>query len=250
MTKTANILLHHSPYYRLHVFSEGLKKHGFRIIHDRNASPRGPDDLLLLWNRNRPHEQIAQRYEAAGATVLISENGYLGKTKALAKNHHSGAGSWHVGQADRWGALGIDIKPWRDDGEHILVLPQRSIGEIGVAMPRNWEQTIMPRLKKMTKRPIRLRKHPGKNNDHPIEADLDGAWAAVTWASGAGLKAICAGIPVFHDYAKWVGALAATTTFDIENPYLGDRGTMFHNLAWAQWSWEEIESGEAFKWLL
>lgn len=250
MTKTANILLHHSPYYRLHVFSQGLKAHGFRIIQDRNASPRGQSDVLLLWNRNRPHEQIAQRYEAAGATVLISENGYLGKTRALAKNHHSGAGTWHVGHADRWGTLGIDVKPWREDGEHILVLPQRSIGEMGVAMPRNWEQTIMPRLKAMTNRRIVLRKHPGKNPKVQIEDDLAGAWAAVTWASGAGLKAICAGIPVFHDYAKWIGGLAATTTFDIEHPYLGDRNTMFHRLAWAQWAWSEIESGEAFACLL
>ena len=233
MNKTANILIHQSPYYRLHTFSEGLKTHGFRIINDRNASPRGPDDVLLLWNRNRPHEQIAQRYEAAGATVLITENGYLGKSKE-----------------DRWSRLKIDVKPWREDGDYILVLPQRSIGEIGVAMPRNWEQTVIPRLKKMTKRPIRLRKHPGKNSKIQIEEDLAGAWAAVTWASGAGIKAICAGIPVFHDYAKWIGAPAATCTFNIEQPYLGERDTMFHRLAWAQWSWDEIKSGEAFKCLL
>lgn len=250
MNKTANILLHHSPYYRLHTFSEGLKAHGFRIIQDRNASPQGPDDVLLLWNRNRPHEQIAKRYETAGATVLITENGYLGKTKALAKSHHSGAGEWHVGYEDRWDRLNIDVKPWRYDGEHILVLPQRSIGEASVAMPRNWEQTIIPRLKKITKRPIRLRKHPGKDKTVPIEDELAGAWAAVTWASGAGIKAICAGIPVFHDYAKWIGAPAATCTFDFDRPYLGDRSVMFHRLSWAQWTWDEIKSGEAFKWLL
>lgn len=250
MNKTANILLHHSPYYRLHTFSEGLKALGYRIIHDRNTSPTNPDDVLLLWNRNKPHEQIAQRYEQAGATVLISENGYIGKTKALAKFHHAGAGDWYVGEEDRWSRLNHEVRPWRKDGDHILVLPQRSIGEMGVAMPRNWEITIMDRLRKMTKRPVRLRKHPGKNPTKPLEEDLEGAWAAVTWASGAGIKAICYGIPVFHDLAKWIGAPAATCTFSLDQPYLGDRSAMLHRLAWSQWTWDEIKSGEAFRYLL
>lgn len=247
--KTANILLHHSPYYRVHVFSEGLKKHGYRIIQDRNATP-STNDLLLLWNRNPPHELIAKKYENCNAKVLITENGFLGKSKALALNHHSGAGTWHVGNEDRWKALAIELKPWRKKGDHILVLPQRSIGELGVAMPRNWEMSILPKLKEATERPIRVRKHPGKNANIPIEQDLDNAWAVVTWASGAGIKAICNGIPVFHQLSKWIGAQAATTTLDIENPWMGDRLPMLKRLAWAQWSWQEIESGEAFKCLL
>ena len=58
------------------------------------------------------------------------------------------------------------------------------------------------------------------------------------------------GIPVFHDYKNWVGAPAASCSMDLENPYLGDRSEMLHRLAWAQWTWDEIESGEAVKWLL
>lgn len=249
MTCVANILLHHSPYYRLKVFSAGLVANGYRVIQDRNASPT-KDDVLLIWNRNPPHEKIAQIYENAGATVIVTENGYLGQTKAIAKWHHAGAGDWNVGIEDRFSAIGIDVKPWRTEGDHILVLPQRSIGEKGVAMPRNWLNNILPRLSNATKRPIQVRKHPGKNCEIPLEKDLEGAWAAVTWASGAGIKAICAGIPVFHDYGKWVGGPAASCTFDLENPYLGDRTKMLHRLAWAQWTWDEIESGEAFRCLL
>ncbi len=247
--KTANILLHHSPYYRLHVFSEGLRKNGFTVITSKTYKPTS-DDVLLIWNRNAPHERIAKLYEGAGATVLVTENGYIGKTKALAKWHHSGAGDWYVGGEDRWSRVGIDVSSWREDGDHILVLPQRSIGELGVAMPRNWENNILPRLKKLTNRPIRLRKHPGKNPAISLEEDLKNAWAAVVWASGAGIKAICAGIPVFYDYSKWIGADAGTCTFEIEKPYLGDRKKMLHKLAWAQWNWSEIESGEAFRCLL
>lgn len=249
--KTANILLHRSPYYRLHVFSEGLKRHGYKIISDRNYHPN-QNDLVLLWNRNPPFEKIAQRYEAAKATVLITENGYVGDTKALAKNKHAGAGWWFVGEDDRWSRLGVDVRPWRKDGDHILVLPQRSIGQPGVAMPRNWERTVTERLAKLTSRPIRVRKHPGKDRgkEPTLEQDLANAWAAVTWASGAGVKALIEGVPVFYDLKEWIGGPAGSCVWDIENPVLGDRMSMLHRLAWAQWTWSEIESGEAFEWLL
>lgn len=250
MKKTANILLHHSPYYRIHVFSEGLKKHGFRIINDRQYHPT-ENDVLLIWNRSNSHETIAKRYELAGATVIVAENGYIGKTRALAKFHHAGAGTWNVGEEDRWQRLKVPLHPWQqnEDG-HILVLPQRSIGEIGVAMPRNWEMAVVKRLKVLTKRKIVVRKHPGKNQTIPLEADLEGAWASVTWASGAGIKSIIAGIPVFHDLRDWIGAPAASCTWDLEQPYKPDRLPMLRRLAWAQWTWEEIEQGEAFRWLL
>jgi len=247
--KVANILLHHSPHYRLQVFTAGLQTHGYRVVKDRNTQPDA-DDLLLIWNRSPGDERIAKKYEAAGATILVTENGYIGKTKALAKTHHAGAGEWYVGEHDRWAETGIPVSPWREDGDHLLILPQRSIGEIGVAMPRNWELLILNRLKRITNRPLHIRKHPGKNPTKPLEDDLRNAWAAVTWASGAGIKAICAGIPVFHDLKDWIGAPAATCTYDIENPYLGDRSAMLHRLAWAQWTWEEIADGTAFKRLL
>lgn len=245
----ANILLHQSAHYRIDLYSKGFQSHGYTVIQDKNARPQ-PEDVLLVWNRNPANERMVKLYESVGALVLVTENGYLGKTKALAKWHHSGAGEWHVGEEDRFSRLGIEVKPWRTDGEHVLVLPQRSIGEIGVAMPRNWEAQLLPRLKKLTNRPIRIRKHPGKKDCVPIEEDLKNAWCAVVWASGAGLKAICQGIPVFHDYGKWIGAGGASCNFNIESPYLGDRSAMLHRVAWSQWDWEEISSGEAFKYLL
>ncbi len=247
--KHANILIHHSPYYRMHTFAEGLKRHGYSIISDRNIHPT-ENDVLLIWNRSAPHETIAKRYEAAGATVIVTENGYIGKTKAMAKWHHAGAGEWYVGEEDRFSRLDIDIKPWRKDGNHILVLPQRSIGEPGVAMPRNWETSIIARLQRITKRPVRVRKHPGKNPPSQVEDELKGAWASVVWASGAGVKSIIAGVPVFYDLKKWIGAPAATCVFDIENPYMGDRSEMLHRLAWSQWTWQEINDGVPFEWLL
>lgn len=73
----------------------------------------------------------------------------------------------------------------------------------------------------------------------------------VTWASGAAIKAIIEGIPVFYEFNDWIGAPAARYGIDdTENPFLGDRNPMLHRLSWAQWTAEEIASGEPFKCLL
>lgn len=247
----ANILLHTSSHYRKHLYAEGLRRCGYQIANDKNHSPNA-GDVLLLWNRSPAADKIARMYEKEGAHVLVTENGYVGKTKAIALGHHLGAGVWNVGKEDRWAQLEIELKPWRKDGDFILLLPQRGIGEPGIAMPRNWEETMKTRLQRVTKRPIRVRKHPGKDRDkgRTLEEDLRGAWCAVTWASGAGIKSIIDGIPVYHDLASWIGATAAKSEIDIENPFLGDRLPMLRRMAWAQWTHREIESGLPFKYLL
>lgn len=248
--KTAVILLHHTAYYRRDCYARGLREVGYTTTFNRDHKPRR-DDLLLIWNRNPGQDRVAKEFEKVGATVVVTENGYIGKTKALALNHHSGAGKWFVGTKRR--DLDIDISPWRSDGEHILVLPQRSIGEPGLAMPRGWQQSIKARLAKVTDRSVIIREHPGKDKtqEPTLERQLKGAWCAVTWASGAGIKAICAGVPVFHDLAQWIGAKAARKNFDnLEDCYTGCRDEMLHRLSWAQWTMDEIISGEAFNYLL
>ena len=37
-----------------------------------------PGDLVVVWNRYGNYEAEALRFEAAGAAVIVMENGYLG----------------------------------------------------------------------------------------------------------------------------------------------------------------------------
>jgi hypothetical protein len=112
-------------------------------------------------------------------------------------------------------------------------------------MPSTWLTDILGRLRGATKRPIVVRHHPG--TDEPRSPDFTDCWAAVTWGSGAGIKALAAGIPVFYDMPQWLGGAAARQGVeDIETPYLGDRLAIFRRLAWAQWSADEIAMGEPF----
>lgn len=250
----ACVLLRESDAYAPDAFRSGAAKLGYAVTSHAHAPT--DRDLLIVWNRRRTDEHVIRSFEKAGAKILVAENGYIGKDReggklfALARDHHAGCGTWPVGSSSRWHGLGVEVKPWRHDGETVVVFGQRCIGEDGVASPEGWTERTVAALEKTTKRPIRVRHHPGVARTDPYDS-LRNAWAAVTWASGAAIKALVAGYPVFHGLPGWIGGPAASPHLDdIENPWMGDRLPMLERLAWAQWSRAEIASGEALAWLV
>lgn len=247
VVKRALLSLRHVHSSRWEGFRTGLQRCGFDVTN----KPFEPncDDVLVSWNRFPNIEPIARRFEKVGALVLIAENGWIKSDKggmlALCAGHHNGLGWWPAGGPERWESFGVELTPWRERGERILVLPQRGYGEQGIAMPREWPQNVSSRIAQFTSRTITVRPHPGLYR--PKEPDFSKIWAAVTWASGAGIKALIAGIPVFYELKGWIGSLASTYGLrDIERPWLGDRLPVFHKLAWAQWNLDEVETGEPF----
>jgi hypothetical protein len=253
----AHCLIRPLPHYRRDAFCAGLEKLGFKITSEFPGRNICPGDVLVVWNRHGVFDTLARKFEATGNPIIVAENGYVGDDESgrqlysLARTHHNGAGAWHVGEADRWSSLGIETFPWRKTGDHILILPQRGIGPKGVAMPRDWVNETVASLMSRTKRPIKVRPHPGKHAAPPLDPDLTNAWCVVTWGSTAALKAIVAGIPVFYGLEKWIGAPAAKFGLNkLEDPFVGDRGPMLHRLGWAQWRVEEIATGEPFRCLL
>lgn len=229
----------------------GLQRAGYELV---NAIPRPePRDVLCIWNRYAGNHEQARKFESAGAKVLVAENGYIpdlagGKWLSLALNHHAGAGSWKHGGPERWDYLGVRFGEWRhvNNGETI-VLGQRGIGEPGIASPVGWAESVVRKVRG------RIRPHPGTNkNIVPLEQDLAKASGVVTWASSAALRALLHGIPVWYAMPKWIGAPACKPLGQWPEPLRDDQARldMFRRLAWAQWRLDEIESGEAFSYLL
>jgi hypothetical protein len=254
--KNALLLIRRSLVYRRDVFESGLKAAGY-VVRDTLGRP-GRGDVLIIWNRYGVNDGIAKRFEAAGAKVVVCENGYLGKLRgeekwfAMALNHHAGAGDWRVGGSDRWDSFGVQLEPFKEGGREIVVLAQRGIGEEGIASPYCWAETV---LRKLGNRLARIRPHPGTGEGIPLLKDLQHASAVITWNSGAALRALIAGIPVWYDYAKWIGAEAAAPLAELFKGGAPKRDeearlSMFRRMAWAQWRLEEVQSGEAFNWLL
>lgn len=245
----AVIMLRNGRAYRRDQFAAGLEAAGLRI-ETKITDPR-PGDVLMIWNRNRSVEQLAQHYERRGAAVIVAENGYLqpGPEKhfALSLNKHNGAGRTPIGAAPRFA---IPMRPWREDGSHVLILPQRGIGSAGVAMPYRWLSDVQAVIRRQTKRPIRVRNHPGNRPpSKPLEDDLAGAWCAVTWGSGAGIKTLFHGVPVFYGMSQWIGWRASLMIKPgvIESPVMPCRAELENAISWAQWTGTEIANGTAIR---
>ncbi len=248
---------------RHRAIERGLQAAGWRL--ERGAGmPRGPHDVLVTWTVHRGHkETTARAFEAAGGQVVVCEEAFFRCVNgerhfALALHDHNGAGRWTVGGPERWESFGIELKPWRRAGRHILVREQRGIGSSRMASPPLWHDDVMRRLKDLTRRPVVFRAHPRSRTcaataaaQPPLEAALQDCHALVTWASAIAARALVAGVPVFYEAPRLACAGACTRGIaGIERPAYPDRLPALERLAWAQWSLGEIESGLAFRVLL
>jgi hypothetical protein len=251
----AAILVRDPPHYRKDAFESGLRGLGYTIGPEL-AKP-GPTDLLLIWNRYGDGARMALHYERHGATVIVAENGYLGRDwrgqvwYQLALGWNNGAGSWPIGGPERAAMFADELKPWRNHDGHALVFAQRGIGSPPVAQPPGWHQRAADQLQRMGRTAV-IRGHPGRHQENQsLYQQLDGAAFAVTWGSGAAIKALLYGVPVYHGLPQWIGAPAARPFGkSLAEPLRGDRSEFLTRLAWAQWSVEEIGSGYAFRHLL
>lgn len=248
----------------------GLHRLGYFTRDAEKGADETPCDLLVTWNLHGWRWLLAEEHRAAGATVLVAENGYCGTDEsggpmlALARDGHNGSGLWPhkdgpAAPRGRWLALNLDVAPWRRSGAgHLLVCGQRGIGSPEMASPRGWAEATAARLKAESPgRPVRLRPHPGR--DVPtvsLADDLAGAAACVVWSSNCAVAALLAGVPVYYAAPTCIVAPAATPLDGpgglVGNPPLDDvaRDRCLCRLAWAQWSAGEIASGEAFDALL
>jgi len=163
----------------------------------------------------------------------------------------------------------ISIEPWRQNGDHILVLGQRTLSW---NMPNqnglDWITNVIKRLKKITDRKIIVRLHPGdksfntenkkklhslygrkgvaiSNNDN-IRTDLTNAWCSVGFNSTPNCVSVIQGIPVYLDDP--LNSWACDVGFDdinlIESPVMNDRSQWLDKIAHIHWSNDEISSGK------
>lgn len=248
---------------RLSAISDACTRLGYEIRLADIARPPTPSDICISWNRFGRFGMIADAVEAAGGRVIVLENGYCGKDPhgrpllAVAAGHHLGAGKW-LPQADahRWASLGLELAPWRKTGRHVLVCLSRGLGAPTTAMPKWWAENIARNVKLYTGREIRIRTHPNAQGSvglvgPSLAEDLVDAHVVVTWGSNAGTEALLAGVPVIHGLDCWIMAPAASPELHaIEDPPMPDRLPAFIRLSWAQWTLDEIATGEPFARLL
>jgi len=149
---------------------------------------------------------------------------------------------WHDGSVnfptDRFEKLNLEIKPQKTNGEYILV-SEPTIESSRYYSLVDWTNETIKKIKKHTDRKIIIH---NKGSSIPLSKLLEKASAFVSNHSSAGFLAMLRGVPaVFTNKTlKSIGEIS-----DIENIKINEKILM--NLAYCQWTLEEIKSGQAWE---
>lgn len=166
-------------------------------------------------------------------------------------------------KADRWDRLGLEWKPWRSEGDHIIFAgsSEKYHEFYGLEHPTEYADKWIRRIRKQTRKWIAYRPKPSWSEavpvdgsefcvDNRIEKYLTNCWAVVTHGSNAVFESVLNGVPCVVLGDAVAKHISTTDITEIENPRLAseeERAKFFHSLAYCQWTMAEFQSGEAWK---
>jgi hypothetical protein len=155
----------------------------------------------------------------------------------------------------RWEALGIDLKPWVDQGSdrHVVVCPQSStfMRDI-VRYPGDWlKQTLAGLNEFYPHRRVVVREWTSNKitASRTLPQDLENAVALVTHTSMAAVTALVHGVRVKVSGMHAVSSVLQPHTMAGSGAWEGDRRHVLATLAGAQWTIEELRRGDAWSYL-
>lgn len=161
----------------------------------------------------------------------------------------------------------LEIKPWRQNGNHIVILGQRTegwnmLGHNGI----KWVCNMVERVREITDRPITVRLHPGDSGHNKanverirkrfghtvnvrtggdIKDDLADAWCCVGFNSTPNCVSVIEGIPVYLDEPtnSWAKDVGFTNLEQLSDPPMPDRNEWLHKIAHIHHTGDEILQG-------
>lgn len=196
--------------------------------------------------------------------LRYSFNGVFPKT-GIYCNDNPGEENWNNIKRD----YNMDLKPWRTQGNHILITLQRPLGwSMRGFNLMKWLENTFREIRKYSSRPIVIRWHPGDWKSYPvyeallkqynatispqerhITEDLVNCWALVCHNSTPSSVACIEGIPAFitddPGYCQ-AGDVANLDFSKLENPWMPDRELWIRKLAQCHWSFEDTKLGRCW----
>ena len=254
----------------IRAFYEGCPESNERNI--LSVQDYQPSDIAVVFGVRKkavPFSQhrgrVFDEQEAASKTTVVLETGYLKRGSGEDDYYAAGIGglngrAWfrnHRCKPDRWEKLGIELRPWRTAGVHIVLCGQVPWdASVDFTDHVAWLKAAVGRIRYHTQRPIVFRPHPKAKippiagceySTKPLADDLVNAWAVVTFNSNAGVDAAVAGIPVFvDDVGSMASGVANKNLVYLEDPGTPEREQWAYNLAFCQWTPAEMRESMAW----
>lgn len=248
----------------------GLRAIGHQVYsHDDSA------DIAVVfgqvWAGNlESNRAVWQQYQAANKPVVIVQKGCIRNRNLFQLRVNNQKNFFTTGNSQqRANDLGIALGPWRQQGDHILIILQSPYSPDWLGMPEldTWLENTVSEIKSHTDRPIKIKTYP-RLDLQPVHTvvpngcellvpkyvmnsydrfDLDqglvGAWAVVNWGGNAACDAIIHGYPAFTGLDSFAASVADQNLSNIENPAMPDRTQWFYDLACHEWTEDEIATG-------
>ena len=257
-------------------FCSGAKSLGHDVVF--NSDGDGIDVIwsVLFHGRMAGNRAIWERAMAQSKPVVVLEVGGIkrGTTWKVGLNGINRDAFFGDGGNDsrRSDLLNLRLKPWRQDGDYILICGQHDKSLQWRSMPRmsNWFLNTYDEIRKHTDRPILFRPHPrcrlpeierglkyvyrqeprhidGTYDDFDMQ--FDNVWATVSHSSNPGCHSVIQGVPSFVSPSSLAYDVANDIDFlhDMENPIMPDRTQWLNDYAWTEFTVDEIVAGLPIK---
>lgn len=274
----------------LNYFSEGVTKAGDQLVTVEDYHYRGAQvGVIQGWigpaKTTSAHQQlrntiINKQLNTNQYVVAIDSNLFLYSTPGNPDHYlrysfngvfpNTGIYCDTIVDPVRWqkisSKLGIRLKEYRTQGNHILLCLQRNGGwSMGNYDVVTWAHNTIAELRKHTSRPIVIRSHPGDkaareyvtnisghnitvSNNANLLDDLKNCWAVVNHNSSPVVGAAIEGYPIFvtDNSRSQCYDIANTDLSQIENPRLLNRQDWANRISMFHWNFNELRSGECW----
>ncbi|MCD4511773.1 hypothetical protein LQT97_11035 [Brucella pseudogrignonensis] len=219
-------------------------------------------DIAIVWSWKQP--RIIEDAQQANRLLIVMERGFLQprfEWVSLALNGFNDRGYFPPGNdnGERWRRhFSHHLRPWQERKGYVLLIGQvpgdASLNGTNII---SWAQSRTDMLRRAGHKVV-YRPHPQADTATPdgaacsrrdLKSDLSGATFVVTYSSTTAVEAILEGVPACVEDAGSVAYPMASHHIDepLRRP---DRTQWCHDLAWRQWTLEELRDGSAWRHLM
>ena len=252
-------------------FEDGVKQLGY-TTHDNDLN----SDVAVIWSvlwhgRMAKNKAVWEHFTKQGKPVIVLEVGALirnstWKVAIGGINSEAYFGNETSNTSDRLTQLGINILPWTSTTptKSIVICGQHQASHQWRNMPpmSDWILNTIQEIRQYTDRNIIVRAHPryplNFNNAvsnvtistpkrvspihdvYDFDKEILNAHCVVNWSSNPAIEAVLNGVPVFTGPSSLAYPVANHSFETIETPSIPDRQQWANDLAYTEWTVEEI----------
>ena len=256
-------------------FSKGAKSLGYEV--DYNTD-HGIDVIwsILFNGRMAGNRSIWQQNQKQKKPTIVLEVGGIkrGTTWKVGLNGINRDAYFGDSNNDdrRKRLLGLEVKPWRKQGDNILLCGQHDKSLQWQSMPSmsNWFMQTYREIRKHTDRPIVFRPHPRCRLPHielglkhvyrqepqhvngtydSFDMGFDNIHCTISYSSNPGIHSVIEGVPAFVSTHSLAYDVANDIDFlhDIEQPMMPERTQWLNDYAHTEYTIDEISQGIPLK---